>query len=172
MAYDLKAQEYAYSFFARGVSKERAVREIRKVYGGFSSSTWDEWVAKLDWRERRAEADIKLREFEDLAQNTAKVLLLELDRIRQRLFKEVEEKGPDTQAVYAYTSVAKQIADISRQHLANRDGGRLALEVLNAAFERFLTELREDPELAKILAAKATLIGRTVEKVAEEFGAA
>jgi hypothetical protein len=171
MAYDLKAQEYAYSFYARGMSKERALREIRKSYPGLSGSTWDEWVEKLGWRERRAEADIKLREFEDLAQNTAKVLLLELDAIRKKLAADIEKNGAETQAVYAYTSVAKQIAELSRQHLASRDGGRLALEVLNAAFERFLTELRDDADLAKVLAAKSTLIGKAAEKVAEEFGA-
>jgi hypothetical protein len=171
MAYDSKAQEFAYSYFARGYSKERAMREIRKTYPGFSGSTWDEWVEKLNWRDRRAQADLRLREFEDLAQDAARSLLLELDAIRKRLWKTVDVDGPDTQAVYAYNAVAKQIAELARQHLANRDGGRLALEVLNAAFEQFVTELRQDPDLARVLAAKATLIGRAAEKVAEEFGA-
>lgn len=171
MAYDLRAQEFAYSFYARGMSKERALREIRKSYPGLSGSTWDEWVEKLGWRERRAEADIKLREFEDIAQNTAKVLLLELDRLRKKIAEGIEKNGPDSQAVFAYTRVVSQIADLARQHLANRDGGKLALEVLNAAFERFLTLLRDDAAVANVLAGKATLVGKAAEQVAEEFGA-
>lgn len=171
MAYDAKAQEFAYSFYARGVSKERAVAQIRKTYPGFSASTWDEWVNKLGWRERRADADVRLREFEDLAQNAAKALLLELDTLRKQLWQNLQEKGTDTQAVYAYNAVAKQIAEISRRHLTDRTGSdRVAMEVLNIAFERFLTALREDPELARVLAARSAAVGHAVEKVAEEFG--
>ncbi len=81
MAYDSQAQEFAYSFYAKGWSKPRALAEIRKVYPGLSASTWDEWVEKLDWRERRGLADAKLREFEDLVRDTARVLLLELDEV-------------------------------------------------------------------------------------------
>jgi uroporphyrinogen-III synthase len=170
MAYDQKAQDFAYTFYSRGVSRDRAVREIRKVYAGFSGSTWDEWEKKLAWRERRAQADVKLREFEELAQNTASVLLLELDEIRKKLLRDIGERGADVQTVYAYTSVAKQISEISRQHLANRDGGRVALEVLNLAFQHFLTELREIPDLAKPLEANAAKVGKLIEKTAQEFG--
>lgn len=171
MAYDAKAQEFAYGFYGRGWSKERALREIRKSYPGFSGSTWDEWVEKLDWRGRRAAADAKLREFDDLVRDSDRAMLLELDELRKNAWKAVNVEKPDPQATYAYLRVVKAIADLCRHQLASRDGGKVVLEVLNAAFERFVTVLREDPELAELLAKKAALVGRAVEKVAEEFGA-
>jgi hypothetical protein len=170
MAYDAQAQDFAYGFYARGLSKEKALREIRKLYPGFAGSTWDDWVEKLGWRERRSQADVRAREFEGLVRDTVKVLLLELDGVRKTLFQKLGD-GADTQAVYAYTSVCKQIADLSHRHLSTRGAGRLALEVLNAAFEKLFTLLREDAELAKLLELKAALVGKSVEKVAEEFGA-
>lgn len=170
MAYDSQAQEFAYSFYAKGWSKPRALAEIRKVYPGLSASTWDEWVEKLDWRARRGLADAKLREFEDLVRDTARVLLLELDEIRKKLYEQVKGGTPDTQTVYAYTSVVKQIADISRQHLTSRDGDRVAMDVLNNAFERLLSELREIEGLAKPLEEHAAEVGRVVAAVAEQFG--
>jgi hypothetical protein len=171
MAYDVRAQEFAYGLYARGWSKERALKEIRKTYAGFGGSTWDAWVEQLGWRERRAAADLKLREFEDLCQNAAKELLLELDQIRKKLWKQIAANGADSQVVYAYNAIAKQIADLARQHLANRDGGRVVLEVLNVAFERLFGELRKDDDLARVLAARSVVVGRAVEMVAEEFGA-
>jgi hypothetical protein len=170
VAYDSQAQEFAYSFYAKGWSKLRAVSEIRKIYPGFSGSTWDEWERKLGWRERRAVADAKLREFEDLVRDTARMLLLELDEIRKNLYLRVKGGSADTQTVYAYTSVVKQIAEISRQHLAGRDGDRVAMDVLNAAFERLLSELRDVAGIAKPLEEHAGEVGRIVAAVAEQFG--
>ena len=172
MAYDTRAQEFAYGFYARGLSKEKALREIRRSYPGFAGSTWDSWLETLGWRERRAQADMRAREFDALVQDTAKILLLELDGLRKKIALQFAAEGPpDTQAVYSYTSVCKQIADLARKHLASRDNGRVALEVLGLAFERLLTELRGDAGLAKALEEKAAFVGRAVEKVAEEFGA-
>jgi hypothetical protein len=74
VAYDTQAQEFVYGFYARGWSKERALPEIRKVYAGFSGSTWDEWVKKYDWPARRALADAKLRDFDDLYREAKKGL--------------------------------------------------------------------------------------------------
>ena len=160
MAYDAKAQEFAYGFYARGYSKERAVREIRKAYPGFAGSTWDEWVERLDWKARRAEADLKLREFEELAQNAAAAILLQLDGIRQKLAAQIEKDGPNTQAVYAYTSVAKQITDLARTHLAGRDGKRVAMEVLKLAIDKLLVEFRGIDGLARLLEVNAAAIGQ------------
>lgn len=171
MAYDTQAQEFAYGFYARGYSKERALREIRKCYPGLSGSTWDEWVSKLDWKQRRALADAKLRDFEELARNTASVLLLELDEVRKRLYTQIQGgKELDTQLVYAFNSVSKQINEIARQHLASRDDDRIATQVLNLAFERFLAELTEIPVLGEALRANAARVGQAVEKIAEQLG--
>lgn len=171
MAYDTQTQEFAYGFYARGWSKDRALREIRKVYAGFSGSTWDEWVSKLDWKQRRALADAKLREFEELARNTASVLLLELEEVRRRIYDQIKNaKELDTQLVYSFNSVSKQMNEIARQHLASRDGDRVAMQVLNLAFERFLTELREIPAVAKVLEENAARVGQAAEKVAEQLG--
>jgi hypothetical protein len=170
LAYDLKAQEFAYGFYARGWSRERALPEIRKVYPGFAGSTWDEWIRKLDWPQRRALADSKLREFEDLCRDTTRLLLLELNEIRERLLKAIREDKADNQTYYAYNSIAKQIAELARQHLSSQDPQRVSLEVLNTAFERLLTGLRSIPALEKALEANARDIGQIVTQISEEFG--
>lgn len=170
MAYDLKAQEFVFGFYLRGWSKERAMPEIRKVYAGFSGSTWDEWERKYDWKLRRAQADSKRRDFEELCRDTARALMHELNTIRERLFNEIRENGSDTQKVYAFTSVTKQIADLARQHLAAQDPMRVSMEVLTRAFEKLLAGLREMEGLQKPLEANAAAIGKLVSQIGEEFG--
>ena len=170
MAYDTKAQEFVYGFYARGWSKERALPEIRKCYPGFSGSTWDDWVKKFDWPARRAAADAKLREFDDLCRDTARLLMLELNEIRERLLKEIREGKTDTQTVYAFNSVAKQIASLAEMHLAERDNDRIALAVLSQAFDEFLGRLRDIDGLGPTLERSAREIGELVVAVSEKFG--
>jgi hypothetical protein len=171
LAYDLKAQEFAYSFYVRGYARDRAVREIQKVYAGFSRSTWDEWERKLGWRERRALADAKLREFDELAANTAKVILLSLEDLRKRLVEQIEVAPQlDTQIVYAYNSVCKQISDISIRHLDSRDQTKIAMEVLNQAIEDLVQKLKSIEGLGALLEKYADVVGKAVEEVAETYG--
>jgi methyl-accepting chemotaxis protein len=170
LAYDLKAQELVYGYYARGWSKERALPEIRKVYPGFAGSTWDEWVKKLDWPQRRALADAKLREFEDLCRDTTRTLLLELNEIREKLIADVRDGKADTQTYYAFNSVAKQIAEMSRQHLASQDPQKVAVEVISQAVDRLLTGLRGIDGLERPLAVNAREIGQLVTQISEEFG--
>jgi hypothetical protein len=171
MAYDAKAHEFTYGFYARGWSKARALVEIRKVYAGFSGSTWEEWEKSDGWKERRALADAKLRDFEDTCRDTARLLLLELNHIREELYARVKDGGAaDTQTVYAYTSVVKQIADLSSKHLATRSEERVAMEVLNAAISNFLAGLRQIEGLAAALEQHADAVVALVTSVAEQFG--
>ena len=169
MAYDTQAQEFVYGFYARGWSKERSLPEIRKVYPGFSGSTWDDWAKKFDWPQRRALADAKLREFDDLCRDAARSLLLELNEIRERLLKDISEGKADTQTYYAFNSIAKQIAELARQHLAGQDPQKIALEVLMAAIEKLLTGLRSIDGLARPLEVYAKQIGQLVTEISEEF---
>ncbi len=169
MAYDTQAQDFAYSFYARGWSRERALPEIRKVYPGFSASTWDEWVKRLDWPQRRALADVKLREFDDLCRDAARSLLLELNEIRERLLKDIRAGKADTQTYYAFNSIAKQIAEMSRQHLSAQDPQKVAIEVLAAAIEKLLVGLRGIDGLAGPLETHAKRVGELVGEISEEF---
>lgn len=170
MAYDTQAQEFVYGFYARGWSKERALPEIRKVYVGFAGSTWDEWVKKYDWPQRRALADVRLRELDELCLNATQVLVPELDEIRRKLAGEIRAGKIDTQTVYAYASVAKQIAELSRQYLTGRDPQKVSTEVLGQAFEKLLTGLSEMNGLADPLKKHATEIGRLITDISAEFG--
>jgi hypothetical protein len=170
VAYDTQAQEFVYGFYARGWSKERALPEIRKVYAGFSGSTWDEWVKRYDWPQRRALADAKLRDFDDLCRTTAQTILLELNEIRERLLQEIRGGKADTQTVYAFSSVTKQITDIAAKQLQAQDPMKVAVEVLASAFERFLRELRAVDGLGPVLERRAGDVGALVAKVTEEFG--
>jgi hypothetical protein len=170
MAYDSKAQEFAFGFYARGVSKEKALREIRRVYPGLSGSTWDSWVKTLGWEQRRAASDMKLREFEELCRDTARILITELNEIREKLMANVKAGKCDTQTVYAYTSTARQIADLSRQHLATQDPRRISMDVLMSAIEKLLSGLREIEGLAAPLERHASAVGDLVTKIGEEFG--
>lgn len=158
-----------YGFYARGWSKERSLPEIRKVYPGFSGSTWDEWVKKFDWPQRRALADAKLREFNELCRDAARSLLLELNEIRERLLTDIRGGKADTQTYYAFNSIAKQIAELSRQHLAAQNPQKVSLEVLNTAIERLLTGLRSIDGLARPLEAHAKQVGQLVTEISEEF---
>lgn len=171
MAYDAKAREFAFGFFAQGLSKEKALREIRKVYPGFSGATWDDWERRFDWKQRRAKSDAKLADFNDQCRDTARALMLELNDIRTKLYNQIKGEKFDTQTVYAFTSVTKQISDLARQHLAGQDPARVAMETLRGAFEKFLAGLREIDGLAKPLEARAAAVGQLVEKIGEEFGA-
>lgn len=171
MAYDAKAQEFVFSFYARGVSKERALPEIRKVYAGFSGSTWDEWEKKLDWKERRAEADRRSREFARFCERNAETMLGELDLVRLKLLKEITEGRGDTQTVHAYTSVVKQMDGIAHRYLAATDPKRVQMEVLSRAFEDLFSRLRDDADLAKPLAKHAERIGAVVTEISEMYGA-
>lgn len=170
MAYDLKAQEFVYGFYARGWSKERALPDIRKVYPGFSGSTWDEWVKKLDWPARRAQADAKLREFEDLCRDTTRLLLLELNEIREKLLLVIRSDKADTQTYYAYKTIAAQIADLAREHLSSQDPQKVAAEVLTTAIEKLLTGMRSIDGLAPALERHARQVGELVTSISEEFG--
>ena len=172
MAYDAKAQEFVFGFYVRGWSKDRALPEIRKVYAGFSGSTWEEWERKLEWRERRALADAKIRDFEDLCRAAGAILIQDLEAVRQKLLRAINESPgeADTQTVYAFASVTKQINEIARHHLSSRHSDRVAMQVINSAFERFLAELRSVPELASALEQHATTVGQAVAAVAEQFG--
>lgn len=170
MAYDAKAQEFVYGFYARGWSRDRSLPEIRKVYAGFAGSTWDKWLKDLDWPARRAASDVALREFEDLCRDTTRVLVIELKTIKDALFDKVKDGKGDTQTVYAYTSVTKQIAELTREHMADRDVDRVAIGVLNTAVEQLLTGLRGINGLAKPLEAHAAEIGDIVAAIAQQHG--
>jgi hypothetical protein len=171
LAYDSEAQEFVYGFFARGWSKERALPAVRKVYPGFAGSTWDEWVKKLNWAQRRALADAKLRDFQDLCRDTTRLLLLELNEIREKLLAVIRgDKLADNQTVYAYTSVCKQIAELSKQHLANQDPQKVALEVINSVVEKLLGGLRGINGLARPLEEHAGEVGKLITEISEEFG--
>jgi hypothetical protein len=170
MAYDSKAQEFAYSFYARGLSREKAVREIRKVYAGFSGSTWDEWESKLGWKQRRAMADAKLREFEDSCRDLNRTLLLELGEIRAGLFKTIVDGKADAQTYYAYLRLAKQTHEISAAHFAGRDNDRVAVKVLDDAVQLLLLELRGIPGLMRPLEENASAVGAAVVEIVEKFG--
>ena len=170
MAYDSKAQDFAYSFYARGLSREKAVREIRKVYAGFSGSTWDEWEDKLGWKQRRALADAKLREFEDSCRDINRTLLLELGEMRGGLFEQIKSGNADVQTYYAYLRLAKQTHEISAAHFAGRDNDRVAVKVLDDAVQLLLLELRGIPGLMRPLEENASAVGAAVAEIVEKFG--
>lgn len=171
MAYDTKAQEFVYGFYVRGWSKERALPKIREVYAGFAGSTWEDWENRFDWRERRALADAKLRDFEDICRTASAVLIQDLEAVRAKLLREIDAADqPDTQTVYAFASVTKQISEIARHHMASRQSDRVAMQVLNSAIERLFVELRGIPALAVALEEHATVVGQAVSAVAEQFG--
>lgn len=170
MAYDTRAQDFAFGFYAKGLSREKAVREIRKVYPGFAASTWDEWVKKLDWEARRAAADLKKREFEDLCENTAQAILLELSEIRERLLKDIRTGKGDTQTVYAFNAISKQIIDLARAHLVTKDQAKVSIVILEQALEKFIAGLRSIDGLGPVLEKHAASIGKLAEQVGEEMG--
>lgn len=173
MAYDARAQEFAYGFYARGWSKAKALPEIQKVYPGFAGSTWDDWVTRYDWKTRRAAAEAKIREFEDTLRDTTRVVLMELNELRLRLLKALQTTDlPDTQAVYAYTKVCQQIVQMSQQYNDSRDSSRLAMDTLDSALTKLITELREFPDVAKALEAHSGEVGREIEAICEQFGRA
>jgi len=167
MAYDSKAVDFAYSFYARGWSRAKAVPEIRKVYAGFSGSTWDAMEEKHDWKQRRALADAKIREFEDSCRDIGRTLLLELGAIRSRLYTLIEAGTADVQTYYAFLSVAKRTNEISATHLKGRDNDRVATQVLSEAIEFFLLELRSVPAFTRVLEENAAAVGAAVSVVAE-----
>lgn len=170
MAYDKKAQEFAFGFFAQGLSKEKALAAIRKEYPGFSGSTWDEWVVKLQWAERRATLDLKARDFAELCQDTAQVLMLELNEIREKLIGLIRDGKLDSQTVYAYMSTARQMSELARQHMESQEPEQIAMATLQSAIEQLLGRLRQISELAKPLEQHASAVGKIVEEIAEEFG--
>lgn len=170
MAYDTQAQEFVYSFFAKGWSRDRALPEIRKVYAGFAGSTWDEWAKRFDWPARRALADAKLREFDELCRDATRTLLLELNEIREKLLVVIRGDKADTQTYYAYKTIAAQIADLAREHLSSQDPQKVAAEVLTTAIEKLLTGMRSIDGLAPALERYARQIGELVTSITEEFG--
>ena len=172
MAYDSNAQEFVFGFYAKGWSKERSLPEIRKVYAGFSGSTWDEWERKYEWKRRRAERDRRASEFSELLANQAQTLIAELDLVRLDLLKKLTDTKHDPQIVHAYTSVVKQMDGIAQRHLRSADPLRIPMEVLNRAFGEVFERMREIPELAKPLAKHAETVGEVVTAVSERYGAA
>ncbi len=169
MAYDAKAVEFVYSFYARGWSKAKALPEICKVYAGFSGSTWDSWEAKYEWKQRRALADAKVVQFEDECRDIGRTLLLELNEARSRLFKKIVDGDDDIQVYYAFVSLAKRTAEMSQQFFANRDPERVAAGLLNDAIEHLLLGLREIPGLTRALEENSAKVGAAVAATAERF---
>ncbi len=170
MAYDSKAVEFVYSFYARGWSRDKALPEIRKVYAGFSASTWDEWERKYDWKQRRALADAKLREFEDKCGDINRTLLLEMDDARSRLYQKIQTGAADEQTFYAFSQLAKRTAELSANYFAGRDPGRIATKLVSDVIEYVLSELRSVPDLGRPLEVNAKEIGRIAAAAAERFG--
>jgi hypothetical protein len=170
LAYDAKAQEFAFGLYCR-MSKERALEEMRKVYPGVSGSTWDDWVNKLDWRARRAESDARLREFDTVCRDTGRVLMVELQAVKDRLLKELELVPGDTQKVYAFTSVTKQMNDIAAKYLTSRDPRRIQTEVIADVVEKLLAGMRGMDGLGQAMQRNAVPIGQLVARLTQEFGA-
>ncbi len=172
MAYDAKAQDFAYSFYARGWSRDRAVAEIRKQYAGFGKSTWDEWERKFDWKARRASAEAKVRALEEDAGDITRAMLLDLNDIRVRLVADLKAKdAPDNQAIYAIASVSKRIADLAKQAVANRDGAKVEMEVIHTAIDALLGNLQAIPGVGAVLKENAAAVGSAVAQIADRFGA-
>ena len=169
MAYDAKAIEFVYSFYARGWSKAKALPEIRKVYAGFGGSTWDEWETKNDWRQRRALADAKIVQFEDECRDIGRTLLLELNDARSRLYTKIQGGDTDIQLYYAFVALAKRTAELSEKFFANRNPDRVASGILNDAIEHLLLGLREVPGLTRALEENAAAVGAAVSATAERF---
>lgn len=170
MAYDSKAVEFVYSFYARGWSKARALPEVQKVYAGFSGSTWDDWEKRYDWKQRRALADAKIKEFEDRCRDINQTLLMEMDDARNRLYAKIKDGTADTQAFYAFSQLAHRTAELSARYFASRDPGRIATQVVGDVIEYLLGELRSIPGLGPSLAACQAEIGRVAAAAAERFG--
>jgi hypothetical protein len=170
MAYDARAQEFAYGYYARGWSRDRAVVEIRKTYAGFSRNTWDEWEKKFDWKARRASVEAKLRALEDDLGDVHRSMLLDLEEVRKNLVEQHRNTPGDTQTVYAITAVSKRIGDLAKQHLASRDGDKVSMEILHRAIDSLLDTFARVPEIAQAMKAHANEVGAAVEQVAEHFG--
>ena len=170
MAYDAKAVDFVYSFYARGWSRAKALPEIQKVYAGFAGSTWDEWERKFDWKQRRALADARIREFEDKCGDINRTLLLEMDDARGRLYKKIQDGTADQQTYYAFSQLAQRTADLSAKYFASRDPGRIATQVVGDVVEHFLSELQSVPGIRAALQAYAAEVGRIAADTAERFG--
>ncbi|HZL55704.1 MAG TPA: hypothetical protein VFC21_01400 [Bryobacteraceae bacterium] len=170
MAYDSKAAGFVYSFYARGWSRAKALPEIQKVYAGFAGSTWDEWEKRYDWKQRRALADAKLREFEDKCNDINRTLLLEMDDARGRLYKKIQDGEADTQTYYAFSQLANRTADLSANYFSSRDPGRIATQVVGDVVEHILSELQSVPGIRAVLQANSAEVGRIAAGAAERFG--
>ena len=167
--YDETAKEFVYGFYARGYSRDKALKEIRKVYPGFAKATWDRWEVEHNWKERRALADAKVAEFEQFAEQAWAELLMDLDALRKTLRKEFDKK-PDPQLAYAFTSVSAQIVNLISKHGGAKDPQKVAMETLALAIEAFVQELKALEGLSAPMKKQAVEVGRRVKKIAEQFG--
>lgn len=168
-SYDETARELVYGFYARGYSREKALKQIRRVYPGFAAATWDRWLIDHNWPERRALADAKVAQFETFAEQAWIELLMDLDAIRRKLRAEFDQK-PDPQLAYAFTSVSAQIVNLVAKHGGAKDPQKVAMETLALALESFIQELKTVESLGGPLKKRAQEVGRLVKKIAEQFG--
>ena len=168
--YDERAREFAFGFYLRGVSRERALPEIRKQYAGFSAATWDAWEKQYDWKARRAAADERRREFEQLMQETPRLMVMDLEEARQAVMKRIRTGDASPQLIFSLRDLSAQITEIGEKFLASKDPIRMRMDSVNAVVEGLLNELRSIEGVAEALEEKASLVGRAVETVAQQHG--
>lgn len=171
--YDVRAQEFVFSLWLKYPhwSREKLLKEIRKTYAGFGLKTLEEWIERLNWRERRAQADMKLREFEAMARDTTRVIMIDLNAQREKLKAAIESADkPDPQVMYAMNQTCKLLAEIQHKHEAQKERSRLEMDVLMVACERLLAALSEIADLAEPLKRHSAVVGRLVAEIAETHG--
>ena len=170
MAYDQKAIDFVYSFYSRGLSKSKALPEIQKVYPGFSGSTWDSWESSYDWKQRRALADARRREFDDRVADLLPNLMMQLDEARQRLYTTIQSEKATTQDFYAFSQICDRIASLAKTWQQGRDPERISTRVVGEVVEFMIGELREVPGLGKAIQSNASAVSAIAAAAAERFG--
>ncbi len=170
MAYDSQAHEFVFSFYLKGGSWERWLPKINEVYPGISKSTCQTWEERFEWRKRRAELDHKRADFEDLVRDYSRVLVADLEIARVKLLEQIQAGEISNQTYYQFAAITGQIAKICAEHEKRRDPDRIALAVLNEAFEAFVQRLAAIPALNKVISASTDEIGKAVADIADRYG--
>jgi tRNA U55 pseudouridine synthase TruB len=160
----------AYRLYCRNLTAEAAVMEMRRVYPGFSIKTWMRWVTEEQWPQRRAAADDHRRRMDDDLQALPHMMIEALEQTRLKLAKDIEaQEKPDPQAVYALTTVTKQLSALVQIEQKARDPRRLQSEILQRFVESLIAELKGVEGLKSVLEREAEAVAEAFDKVASAY---
>lgn len=146
--------ELARKLYVQTRSLERVWKELKRQGYNVSKNTLKRWKAEYKFKEACRVYDEKLKQYNDIALEIEKEILLELYELRQTLKDQIKQNPGDSQLIYSYLGVLKQIQELKRVEKVTEAA------VVDKVIDLFLT----DKVIGPVLQSRKAEVMRLLEK--------